>query len=281
MTQWLNDSLTESSISRSDKTVSKVWGFRLTKVKLSHLVSTWGPPTLHWEILCPALTEIAQWDQADPRWTGAKARLVPVPPSPPLSRTLPDTRPRCVDPFKKMDLANMEKNANLRTEWRIFAPCPGTRNTRQTCAGPTTVWASVPTDRDVILFTPWTRWGTLQLNPQPRRRPAALWSSSRCSGGTTWLPATPLTSPTPSPRPRSPPCGPQWRSWTNISTWAQQSTTGNSPHPTIPPAAAPSAPTLSLFLRPLHPENLSVTPQLTPLTTCDCQSSADLLNSTL
>merc|ERR1711913_181175 len=75
----------------------------------------------------------------------------------PLSRTLPDTRPRCVAPIKKTDLANMEKNANLLTEWRISALCRDTRNTRQICAGPTTASGSVPTDRDVISSTPWTR----------------------------------------------------------------------------------------------------------------------------
>lgn len=54
-----------SSVFRSNKTVSKVCGFRLTKVNQSHLASALDH-YLHWEILYLALIGIAQLDQVDP-----------------------------------------------------------------------------------------------------------------------------------------------------------------------------------------------------------------------
>ena len=208
--------------------------------------------------------------------TEVKARLVPVPPCLPLSRTLQDTRPRCVGPFKKMDPASTERSVSLLTEPTSWGQCPGTRNTRQTCVAPTTVSGSAPTVPGVTLFMLWTRWGTLQLNPQPRRRSPAPSNSSPCSGGTTRAASETLTaSATLITPPTSRTCGQPWLNWTNISTLI---TAGSFLHQTTPPAVDLSARTPSLFRPPLHREILFATLRSRLETTWDCQSSADLPN---
>lgn len=172
----------------------------------------------------------------------------------------------------------MEKNANLLTVSRNCAQFPDTRNTRQTCVAPTTVWASVPTVPGVTSCTPWTRWGTPRPSLRQRRRPAVLWSSSRCLAEQTPVPlVTPLTFLTLITPPTKQTCAQQWRSSTNIST-SITATVASLLHLMTLPAVALSVQTLSRSLHLLRPGNLSATPLLTQLTTWDCQSSADLLD---
>ena len=164
---------------RSVKTVSKVWGFRLTiNVNQSHLVSTWGPHPL-WEIPCPAVAGIAQSDQDDPSSTGAKARL-PVPPSPQClpcppvpqvvkSRTQTVTKRRCVVHTKRMEHASMEINASSPMAIKNYAQFLATQNTRQIYAAPIIVWDSVHMAQDVILFMLLMRFVMLQLSLQITR----------------------------------------------------------------------------------------------------------------
>merc|ERR1711892_1662472 len=96
---------------KSNKTVSKVCGFRLTKLNLSHLASA-SDRHLHWEIPYLALIGIAQLDQAVPCLLEAKIRLNPAPQFPPQHNKLLATRPRCVVPSRRMALASTVRSAN-------------------------------------------------------------------------------------------------------------------------------------------------------------------------
>lgn len=125
----------------------------------SHLASASGRHPPPWEIPCPALTGIAQLDQADPGSTGARARLTPDPPCPPPpeSRMPTATKLRCAARIRRMALASTETNASSLTALRICAMFPDTPNTRRTSAAPTTASGFVPTAPVATLCTPLTR----------------------------------------------------------------------------------------------------------------------------
>ena len=159
------------------------------------------------------------------------------------------TRLRCADRSRSTAHASTATSASSPMAWTRSATSTAIPSTRQTCAGLTTAWVSVPMDLDAILSTPLRRCRRVP-SVCLRRRWRGRSSSCRCTAGPT---ARTTTTPGTSPSSSKLTWPARWDSSTSISTCPRPPAADpdSSTHPETPLGPAPSAPTSTQTL--CHP----------------------------